>query len=491
MRRLSVLSGPLLGYVILAILGTLFAQDRELVPERDWTSVDGKVMRASLIGFEKGQGQFRTPEGRRFVIPDERLSYRDQVEVFAARLRSEYEVSYSADINTDFYYSKHIPASRRSEKKYSYIGFGPGRFNLAIALIEPGVDLGRHKEIVLRGREGGKDVVYPVRETDIRRFTRNGSEQVFIRLSFVPGQNEDLLESIEGALAASSLTFVARGGNLEERVLAFDETECNGLREMLQAYRHASILIREGFLKRDRLVDQAIDAAGKSVPNGSDGDPLEPFRKNLSQRKYGTLQWKEQLVDGIGFLGADVVVRQGDGEIVKIPFGEIEGEGRRRLFEKRLEEAYGKSRYESSAGVAVFFHPDWDSQRMNYSRSILLTLNQKGEYLLRLFAWTGSFGGASVKEIFVRGDAQEKPFPVECRRDDSHSRERTDGTRNTLVGCYLDVKGSEAAMELLGSKSIQFRIRSDQNQDVSVTLQEEERDITLESVALYWWSRQL
>lgn len=448
-------------------------------------------MRASLIGFEKGHGQFRTPEGRRFVVQDERLSFRDQVEVFAARLQSEFEVGYSADINTDFYYSKHIPSNRRSEKHYSYLGFGPGRFNLAIALIEPGVDLSHHKEIIVRGVQGGPDVAYQLRETDIRRFTRNGSEQVYLRVSFVPGQNEELLDPIEKALDVNSLTLVVRGGNGDEQVLAFDEPESNGLRETLKAYRQASALIREGFLKRERLSDQNLGSIGKPPKEEAGEDPLEPFRKNLSQKKYGTLQWKEESVDGLGFIAADVVVRRGGGEIVKVPFGEINVEGRRRLFEQRLEEAYGKSKYVSSAGITVFFHPEWDSQQMNYSRSILLTLNQKGDYLLRLFAWTGSFGGAPVKEIFIRGDAQEKPFSVACRRDDSYTRERTDGTRNTLVGSYLDAEGSAAALGLLGAKSIQFRIRSDQNQDTSVTLQEDEHEITLESIALYQWSSRL
>jgi len=58
---------------------------------------------------------------------------RDQVAIFAARMNSQFEVSHSADINTDFYYSKHIPASRRPDKIYSFLGVGPGRFNLAIA----------------------------------------------------------------------------------------------------------------------------------------------------------------------------------------------------------------------------------------------------------------------------------------------------------------------------------------------------------------------
>lgn len=481
-----------LGMVFIAV--STSAQEATLVPERDWTSSDGKVMRASLIGFEKGQGQFRTPEGRRFVIPDDRLSMRDQVEVFVARVRSQLEVSYSADINTDFHYSKHIPSNRRGEKHHGYVAFGPNRFNLAIALIEPGVDLGAYREIVLPGAQGEPEVVFPLDENSIRRFTRNGSEQVYARLSFSAGQNEEKLVAVEKALASNALTFMARGGKPEELSISFDESEINGLREILPIYRQGSRLIGEGFLKRARLSEQSPDATSKPADGGNSpttgGDPLEPFRKSLSQKKYGSLKWNEDTVDGLGFLGAEVVVRKSGGEVVRAPFAELAPPDRKQLFEKRLKETFGDAKHVTSAGITVFHHPDWDSQRMNYSRSILLTLNPKGEYDLRVFAWA-VLHGTLVKEIFVRGDTQQVPFLVACQPNDSYLRDRTDGTKNTLVGCYLNDQDSGSAITLLGSKSIQFRIRSIENQDYSVNLQADELEATLEAIALFQWSRQL
>jgi hypothetical protein len=274
-----------------------------------------------------------------------------------------------------------------------------------------------------------------------------------------------------------------------------DESESNALREVLAIYRQGSALIAGGFLKRARLSEQTSDAAappaGGSAPVTTGGaDPLEPFRKSLSQKKYGSLKWNEEAVDGLGFLGADVVVRKSNGEVARAPFAQIAAPDRKALFEKRLEEAFGDAKHVSSAGITVFHHPDWDSQRMNYSRSILLTLNPKGEYDLRLFAWA-VLHGKPVKEIFVRGDTQQAPFLVACRADDSYLRDRTDGTKNTLCGTYLNDQDSETALALLGSKSIQFRIRSEENQDHSVNLQEDELEATLEAIALFQWSRQL
>ncbi len=482
---------PTLGYGFAFLLtAALSAQDQTLVPERDWTSADGKVLRASLIGFEKGQGQFRSPEGRRFVIPDDRLSLRDQVAVLIARLNSQFEVSHSADINTDFYYSKHIPASRRGDKHYSYIGFGPGRFNMAIALIEPGADMSQFKEIVVRGGNGVPEKIYPLDESSIRRFTRNGKEQVYVRISFVVGQKEDIFNAVEAGLAANVLRFVARGATVPDFVIELDEPEANGLRETMAIYRQASTLIEEGFLKKDLLSNQVPEAGSQAPAATSAIDPLEPFRKGLAQSKYGSLVWGADAVEGVGFIGADVVVRKRDGEIARAPFAEISAEGRKHLFEKRLEAAYGDAKYVSSAGITAFHHPDWDSQRMNYSRSILLTLNPKGEYDLRVFAWAG-LNGSAVKEIFIRGDLQETPFLVACRPIDSYQRDRSDGKSNSLVGTYLNDEDSEAALSLLGSSSIQFRIRSEANQDVSVTMQEDELHATLEAIALFRWARDI
>lgn len=475
--------------------GSIAAQDGELIPMRDWTSDDGKVLRASLIGFEKGQGQFRTPEGRRFVIGDERLSMRDQVAILTARLNSQLEVSHSADINTDFYYSKHIPPNRRWDKIYTYVAFGPGRFNMAIALIRPGVDPGQCKEVVVRGSKGGPDAVYALRESDIRRFTSGGKEQVYARVSFFVGENEAVLKAVEEGLAANSLTFVARGGGAAEHVYELDEPEANGLRDTVAVYRQASKLIAEGFLKRARLADQTAEAIAKpdAAPtlSAGAGDPLEPFRKSLAKSKYGTLQWGADVVDGVGFLGGDVVVRRRDGELARAPFAEISDEGRKHLFEKRLEEAFGKAKHVYSAGVTVFLHPDWDSHRMNYSRSILLTRNDTGRYVLRLFAWAPGMKGAPLKEIYVRGDQQQTPFLITCRPGDSYTRERTDGGLNTLAGTYLNAEDSGKVAALTGSRSIQFRLRSDQNQDVSVTLQEDELNVTLEAIALFQWAGDL
>jgi hypothetical protein len=52
-----------------------------------------------------------------------------------------------------------------------------------------------------------------------------------------------------------------------------------------------------------------------------------------------------------------------------------------------------------------------------------------------------------------------------------------------------DNQESDSAITLLGSKSLQFRIRSEENQDYSVNLQEDELEATLEAIALFPWAR--
>lgn len=463
----------------------VFSQESILIPERDWTSSDGKTIRAALIGFEEGQGRFRTPEGRRFLIPDDRFSLRDQVPVFVARLETQLELSHSKDINTDFYYSKHIPRNRRNDKIYTYLGFGPDRFNLGIFLNHPSLDFFQFEEVAVLGPKDKELAIYPLRDSDMGAFTVNGERRTRVRLSIHAGRNEEIAEAVEEALAANQLRFVARGKGVEE-IFPVDESEANGLRETLALFRQAAHLINEGFLKRERIAEQSFSSTESAPASPATGkDPLEPFRNSLSQKKYGTLDWNGQTVDGVGYLETQVVIRTKEGNLRKVPFTEISPEGRKRLVDARIEDAFGDSQYRYDSGTTVYYHPGWDENRLLYSQAILLVLHSDGNTYLRANAWTSRLEGKPVERILVRGDQQETPFPIACNPNESRERKRQSGTYTT-VSAYLDSRERESAFDLLASTSIEFRIQSG-GQNVSVSLKEDELHITREAIALFQW----
>ncbi|MCG8600753.1 MAG: hypothetical protein MI807_11470 [Verrucomicrobiales bacterium] len=464
-----------------------------LVPERDWTSVDGKTIRASLIEFENGQGRFRTPEGRRFLIPDEKFSLRDQLPIFAARLESQFELSHSKDINTDFYYSRHIPANRRNEKNYSYVAFGPGRFNFAVFLNHPNVDFFQFSEVAVSSPDGQPAAIYQLRDSDRLAFQDNGRRRTRARISINYGRDDVLLKAVESALEENRLRFIVRG-NDEEIVIEPDETEANSMRELIRIFRHGSLLVKEGFLTANRVSSQMMgmeSPQGGNTPATTNTEALEEmFGDQLSKRKYGTISWKEKSVDGVGFLGVDVVIRDSDGNLQKIPFSEIAPEDRKVLFGKRLEEAFGDARFTHESGSVTYLHPDWDSKRMIYSQSILLVHHSDGNYYLRAHGWSSRFEGDPTDNILVRGDNQPSHFPIACRANESQKRERTDGNFNTTTQAYLDTAEAGNAADLISADSIEFRIRTARH-SVTVSLKPDELEVTKEAVALFQWTHHL
>ncbi|MDP4849181.1 MAG: hypothetical protein NWQ95_02410 [Verrucomicrobiales bacterium] len=71
------------------------------------------------------------------------------------------------------------------------------------------------------------------------------------------------------------------------------------------------------------------------------------------------------------------------------------------------------------------------------------------------------------------------------RAGESCTSDRDDGALKTLAGTYPKVGDSGAALALLGSRSLQFRLRPKQNQDASMKMKTDELQITLESIALF------
>lgn len=124
-RRL--LNRASLSAALAGVFATGVAGQDSLVPIQDWTSADGKVIHAELTKFEVGVAQFRTKEGRHYSIPDERFSVRDQATILIAQITAQFDVSYAADINTEFFYSRQVPENRRRDKINAYLGFGPKR----------------------------------------------------------------------------------------------------------------------------------------------------------------------------------------------------------------------------------------------------------------------------------------------------------------------------------------------------------------------------
>ena len=477
-----------------AALVTFAAGQDSLVPIQDWTSADGKVIHAELTKFEAGTAQFRTKEGRRYSIPDEKFSLRDQATILIARISDQFDFSYSADINTEFFYSQQIPENRRKDKINAYLGFGPKRFNLGIFIPSYKVDLRKFDEIQVTA-SGMPPFTYPIDDNSLASSGADTTLWTRVRIDVRPGRNESILPVLKQGLDDQSLTFVAKGKGIEER-FTLSDSERNGIREIAQIYTQTSKLVKAGFIKRELLSTQKPGEDAASSPESpGDDDVLKPFREQLSQNKYGTLNWiaadggAATEVTGLGYLGTDVVIRTASDEVTRIPFSELDAPGRKQVYEQRIEEVYGKKPLVLDSGTIRYFPPDWDTTRMIYHRGFFYSLLDGDRPVLVLNTWTGRFNGKPLTEILVRGSDQERSFKIPCEPAESREREKGDQTYTTTF-IYLNADETEKAKELINTESVELRLNAEEKL-TSLSLKDDELATSREAIALYFWHQLL
>lgn len=468
----------------------LIGQD-SLVPTRDWTSADGKVISAELVEFSRGVGQFRTREGRRFAIEDKKFSMLDQAVIFKARMLSEFEKSESKDINTEFFYSKHIPANRRATTLSGTIAFGPNRFNLGIYIPRTEIDFRTYEEIIVKNSTGS--FTYPIGKNDVTISGQGDDLKSRIRMYLRHKRDEGIIPVIEKGLKTNTLEFIVKGPD-GEKTFRLSDSEKNSLRDYMPVFAQASALFKAGFLKVDRLSDQTsfakTDKPGETKKPAND---LERFRKQLSKKKYGEFTWTpegapSEKVDGLGYLGTDIVVRTARGDVKRIPFTEVDKEGLQRIYEMRLEDAFGEPTV-VDGGNRRYYHKEWEDNKKIYVQTLFFSILADGRGFLVLNAWTSAFGGKPMTEVFVRGKEQDVPVIVPCKPIESKIREGS-GRKYTTTFVYLDPNETRAMKTLSEAEFVALRMKSGE-QSTSAHMKEDELHVTRESIAVHQWFKAL
>lgn len=109
---------------------TLPAQlDTVLLPMREWTSIDGKTIRAEMLGFEGDGVRLRLDGGQRTLVPVARLSPQDRAELVRVRFRDDYRFEPGEAAKTNYYYSRLTPKDGGHKGVVALISVGPGRFH--------------------------------------------------------------------------------------------------------------------------------------------------------------------------------------------------------------------------------------------------------------------------------------------------------------------------------------------------------------------------
>ncbi len=480
------------------------AQFDSLLPLRDWTSSDGKKIKAELLGFQENQAQLRMENGQRVLVPEERFALPDQAELVRARLLNHYRVNLAEGINTQFISSMEIPESRANEGVVSHISMGPNRFTMGIMVFGLDFDMGDYNQVDFADGTGGT-FSFPYKDNEVTRVGNPPNVKTRVVVSVLKVHNMELVPLLDTGLENGKLKISVSRSGKNTIDLKLSEEERAGLRDVLHGFKKAQKLVKAGVLAEARLDTQTFGAAGQSpeasmatAPNAllleEEEAALERFRSNQGQGRFGDMTWtpqdaggKPELVRGLGWIGSGAVIRTASGEVKKVPFEELDSGGQRALFDERLKELAGKEPTKK-AKWSYYYPEGWDDRRVDYSNCLFFaTTSDNKKPWLFLHAYSGGLRGEPLTHATITGGVLEKAYKIEV----SPAASRIVNSPNaifTITNQLLSQSDAQQVVEQMkGSPSLQLGIGAKAT-GFGVPLKEEEQHASREAVDLYHWA---
>ncbi|MCB1210363.1 MAG: hypothetical protein KDK97_13600, partial [Verrucomicrobiales bacterium] len=313
----------LLVYLSLALLSGIapaLAQNRALLPLREWTSSEGARLKAELIGFEGDGALLRYEDGRRVTVPEERFSPLDRAELVRARLLNLHWERFVDSLGTSFFQSYKIPEQRAGKEMATVLSFGPNRFSLAIYLITSKIDWRKFDQVICDDGSG-RVQIYAFKPDDVSIYGEGTSLRTRVVVTIQPGRNEAFIPILKDLVVKKQVSFKAHStvdGKSEVIALSPDETAALG--EMLAVYEKAAALVREGVIQRAPLQQQTFGAPaapsagtvpGPSVAGGVGEAELAKYKNQRMDSRLGEITWTPpggaaEKVEGLGWIRTSV-----------------------------------------------------------------------------------------------------------------------------------------------------------------------------------------
>lgn len=492
----SLLAFGFLVQFLLAAIPTL-AQNRVLLPLREWTSSEGARLQAELVGFEGDNALLRYEDGRRVTVAEERFSPIDRAELVRARLINLHWENFAESIGTSFFYSYRLPQDRSRKEIATSLAFGPKRFNFSILLLTGKTDLRKFDQIICKDQTG-RSFTNPYKPEDIAMYGAEPNLMTRVVLSVMPGRNEAILPILKDLIAAKRVTFFAHstiGGQTEEIALSPDEIAA--MAEMLAVYEKAAPLVREGVIQRAPLQQQtfgaptAVPAASASTAEAAVAETeLAKFKGQRMDSRLGEILWTPpgadpEKVEGLGWIRTSVVVRKKDGTVVAIPFREMDSASKERILAERIKQHSGKEPGESE--VWWYHYPkDWDNNQRDFHQAFTFARHKVRDDP-QLFArfYTSRFKGALIDHLYIQpvagGDLIK--IPVEGRLT-----RRYQGSKDmySILTVRLDPKHAVEILKLINAPKMMVRLSSTAN-SADIVVADEYWAASREAMALYSW----
>ncbi len=440
-----------------------------------WTSLNGNVVQAEMMRFDGDKVVLRTANGKVLNVADTQLAPHHQVSLLKLRLESLYVKKRSSSGNFDYYQSRAFPTEDVNKHVSGYLTFEEESCRMGVWVNLPGVDLAQYQSVRFSDGEDGQAAV-GYEASDVQSFNDNSGSKVTINVA--PDRNPEVATVIlEGARSKKLVVELINATGRNEKVRLTPESLV-ALYDLTSAYTRIAELQQTGAW------------TGKLAAPLATAEPdeaLRAFAEQRTQPQFGELSWKGpdgQIVraPGLGYLGADVVLRTGIGKVQRANFAGFPKDQQTKMLETRLREHFDTV---SANGLTAFYHKDWDDDDRKWKQTlVLLRVDATGQPILRAQGWTARFNGQPFDGMEIWGDSNQR-IAIEVQPGDSTIEQGKDGAysmnRSELRGEALD-----AALQLLGTTSIKTEWRSGNNRSTP-EFDKEELAASLEAIACYQW----
>lgn len=476
-----------------------------MLPMREWSSADGKTIRAELLGFEGSGVRLRLEGGQRALVPEDRLSPPDRAELVRVRFRELYWTEPGDASNTNYYYySKLTPAGKGHEGIVGLISVGPNRFLFELKIHSKTIDLRRYERIDLLASDG-QSISYRYPPQQAVAWGKAPDETTRVVIQAAAADQTGILPVLQAGLRDGGALALAAFGNGQSTPLLMTDAERRALSDLVAVYLAAQPLLREGIIQAAPLDGQdfakAKTASGpppptsSAPPSGGNAVELSPEESAELARlssgrgggRLGEIGWMPekgaaQPVRGLGWIRNLVAIRPADGEVRLVPFAEIAPDVRKKLLSQRLKDFSGARPPSTPHGVLHFLE-GWSKHQQENSQGLVFCLDTTGAPHLVVQGVTTKFKGKPISEIAIRGNSARDFIAVPIPAGASRTIDGNWSLATTRLGPAL----AQEVSKLAESHSLDIRISSGSDA-TTFALTGDHLVVTLEALRCYEWA---
>jgi len=481
--------------------------DTVRLPMREWTSTDGKTIRADLLGFEGEGVRLRLEGGQRTVVPESRLSPQDRAELVRVRFRDDYPFVPGEAAKTNFYTSR-LTAREESDKGIvGLISIGPNRFLFELKIHSDVLDL-RTRDRIEISVNGAAPVIHAYEPGQVATWASPPTETTRVVIQIAPEDRSGLLPLLQAGLAEGGrLELAASRGGADRVALPLDDSARASLADLLAVFLKAQPLVVAGVIKREALEGQVFSTETGEAPSPAGSAPaapdsmssltteeaveLERMSTGRGSGRFGDIIWtppgeQARSVQGLGWMRDRVVIREGDSPVKLVPFSEIGEEHRRKLLTERLSDFSGNRPPETPQGT-LYFPEDWTDHQRKSSQGLVFGRDEAtGKPILAARGLANKFNGGFITELAIRGEAVQGFVAMPVKAGDNRL-ETTAGMVWTYANIRVDPRQSAELAKMAGVKALDLRIVGGDD-SLTFPLNDNHLLVSLEAIRCYQWA---